>query len=166
MRRILEASGYDTEISLSALNEANLLRVESFAQESLQHVIAELHCSHCEVYQKQSNFQFIPGHRTFILEIPTKLQSNSKPVTLSMLCQKLIDRLSIMPTATDLLNEFLKAVVINENTCKTRNRYSEVIQYFSIYIYMLCGRHCYEILSNNLPMPEAVTVREFFPFLH
>lgn len=163
IKRLLEASGYDTEISLSTLNEANLLKVELFAQRSLQHVIAELHCCHSETYRNETTFQFIPG--TFILEIPKGLQSNSRPVTLSTLCQQLIDRLSTMPMATDLLKEFLKTVVTNESTSKTQNRYSEVIQYFSTYIYMLCGRNCYEVLSNNLPMPKAVTVCGFFSYI-
>lgn len=91
IKRILGKCAYDSEMSLSELNEINLLRIESFAQESLRYVIDGLNCCHSETYRNQNIFQFIPGHRAFILAIPEKLKSNSAPVTLSILCQQLIE---------------------------------------------------------------------------
>lgn len=155
-------------MSLLGLNEESLVSVESFAQKSLQHLIKQLNCCHSEIYRNQTEFQFIPGHKSLILKIPEKLELakklDSRPVSLSALCQHMIDRISDMPMTSTLFNEFLKTVVMNENRAKTRFRYTEIIRSFSMYIYMLCGRNCYEILSSNLPIPDSSTICMYLAF--
>lgn len=78
-----------------------------------------------------------------------------------MICEKLFARSSSLPMLTELLKQFLETAVKNEDKSRTHFRYSDVIRYFSTYIYMISGRNTYEILSNNLHMPKAQTVCEF-----
>lgn len=169
IKKVLGVSGFDNEFALEALNEENLSQAELYAHSNHKDVINDLSCCHAATYRMQSQFQFVPGHRAFILSLPEKLQAESHAVTLTMICEQLIDRSSSLPMLSELLKEFLRTAVKNEHKSKTQFRYSEIIHYFSIYIYMISGRNSYEIMSNNLPMPTAQTVCElifcFFLFL-
>lgn len=170
IKRVLEVSGFDSEFALEALNEENLTQSELHVHSYHKDVINNLSCCHSDTYRMQEKFQFVPGHRAFILSLPGKLQANPNavtgPVTLGMICEQLINRSSSLPMLTELLKEFLRTSVKNEHKSKTQFRYSEIIQYFSIYIYMISGRNSYEIMSNNLPMPTAQTVCELIFFFY
>lgn len=159
---ILQKSGYDSEMSLTALNENNLSEIELHIQKNHREIFTNLDCCHSQTYRNQREFKLLPGHKGFILKIPEKLNSNPRPHSLSMICQQLVERSSGLPTITNLLKELLEVAVKNENKSKTQYRYSDVIQFFSIYVYILSGRNCYEILSNNLPMPKVPTICEIF----
>lgn len=75
-----------------------------------------------------------------------------------------MEQAQIEPAIPFLLKEFIASSMNNFKKMPNSRRYSQVIQDFSTYIYILCGRYCYEVISKNLPLPQASTVRKhYFP---
>lgn len=60
-----------------------------------------------------------------------------------------------------IMKEMLRNAIQNSNKNAKNRRYSEKVQDFATYVYMLCGKYCYEVLSSNMPLPQADTVRKF-----
>lgn len=46
----------------------------------------------------------------------------------------------------------------NQGKSKNARQYNDAIRLFSTYIFLLCGRTCYETLSKSLPMPSTKTI--------
>lgn len=65
---------------------------------------------------------------------------------------------------TFILKELVRSARQNSNLPPTRYRYSEEIQWFSTYVFLLCGRSAYEFLSYNLPIPSVSTTRNHICF--
>lgn len=61
-----------------------------------------------------------------------------------------------------LLNMLINNAKYNSNKDPKGYRYDECIRYFATYIYIMCGKACYETLSANLPIPKAQTIRTYF----
>lgn len=59
-----------------------------------------------------------------------------------------------------ILSQLIKTAERNKNKSKHANYYSDTIKYFSTYIFLLCGRTCYETLCRNLPIPSTKTICE------
>lgn len=72
-----------------------------------------------------------------------------------------LTRVKNEPALSNLLKELVQMALSNFGKPQNRNRYSEFVQYFSAYIFMICGRKCYEFLQNNLPLPSVSTVCMF-----
>lgn len=56
------------------------------------------------------------------------------------------------------MRELIQTALQKENSGKNITRYSDIIRYFATYIFILCGRSCYEVLNKNLPLPSIPTV--------
>lgn len=59
-----------------------------------------------------------------------------------------------------ILTELLRTAEQNFKKSKHANQYNDIIKYFSTYIFLLCGRTCYETLHKNLPIPSTKTIRK------
>lgn len=161
---ILSACGYDNEISIENLKEVDLNLIDEYLNRpTMRNVISSLTCCKSEIYKAQEKFQILPGHRVYILNLSRQMHSKREEY-LEMLANTTISGLSSMdqaqnePAHTFLLKELIANSINNFKKVPTSRRYSEIIQDFSTYIYILCGRYCYEVISKNLPMPQASTI--------
>lgn len=60
-----------------------------------------------------------------------------------------------------IMVELIRSALKNQNKAPNARRFSEVIMNFSIYLYIMAGKACYEIISSNLPLPKANTISEY-----
>lgn len=170
---ILFQTGYDCEIALECLNEENLLQIEEYANDKLHDVINNLKCAHAETHLAdimKKQFKFLPGHRSLILSLPKHIalrrsNSETQPQSVWKQLDNICFRMKKEPALSNLLREIVKTAITNYQKTANLYRYSDIIQYFAIYIYMLCGRQCYEMISSNLPMPAASTIGTFIQIL-
>lgn len=61
-------TGFDTEIALLELNEANVLIIEEYTQQNRDIL-------HGTTYENCELFKFLPGHRALLLAIPKRISS-------------------------------------------------------------------------------------------
>lgn len=59
---------------------------------------------------------------------------------------------------THILKLILESAENNLGREPKGRRYNQCLKEFSTYIYLMCGRSCYETLSANLPLPQANTI--------
>lgn len=63
IKKLLNATGYDNEISLSVISEKNVSEIENFLNEN-RHILENT------IYQNINPFEFRPGDRTLLLSLP------------------------------------------------------------------------------------------------
>lgn len=61
-----------------------------------------------------------------------------------------------------VFNQMVDVLERNQGKSKNARQYNDAIKQFSTYIFLLCGRICYETLSKNLPMPSTKTICKNF----
>lgn len=101
-------------------------------------------------YSEMQVFAFLPGHRRTLTRLGKQAEEyiTSKKSTSGL-----------NPTqCTIIMNELINSMESNANRPPRARRYSEIILWFSIYIYILAGKASYEILSNNLYLPDVTTI--------
>lgn len=108
----------------------------------------------------KKTFKFLPGHRNLIMNVAKCVHEeiSSKESKPENTMEHLLNQME--PPISNVLKEFIQTALVNDGKSANLNRYSDIMQSFSTYIYLLCGRQCYEVLCNNLPMPAASTVGE------
>lgn len=161
IKEILSASGFNSEITIEDLKEQDLKMIEAFVNKNLRSTVQSLTCCQSQIYQSQKEFEFVPGHRKFILHLATQLRlKREQSVSINdLLASKDIpQQIREHPSFSCLLKEFVSNSMNNFNKAPSGRRYTDIVQAFSTYIYMICGRNCYEIISSNLPMPQASTI--------
>lgn len=143
--QILEKSGFDTKIALMTMDEEAIFQIENYVRVNRE-ILKNTS------YENDLNFQFKPGHRRFILELAKKaallFQTKSKDVQES--------------DFSFVLKMLIETAQRNSERDPKGYRYSESIRYFATYVYILCGKACYETLSENLPIPKAQTICMYF----
>lgn len=147
IKRILIATGFDNEACFAILDESVLNELYKSVDEN---IIESFECQHKEIYKemyrKQNQFNLLPGHKVQILQLATG-QSQKQ---------------NAMKSDDDLFSInagfFSKS---NHNKHPNARRYSDLLTDFSMYNYIMAGKACYEVLSANLPMPKAGTLRNF-----
>lgn len=138
-------AGFNSAIALKELTPDCIEEIEKLVQ-------INRHLFPGTTYENIDNCKLLPGHRLVILSLAKHVNESSvkstentnQPLNLSVILQKL-----------------LETVQLNDNKQPKQFRYCEVIRYFSTYVYLMCGRACYETLSNNLPIPKACTICEY-----
>lgn len=148
IKKILYTCGYNTIASLRNINENSVLKIEEFINESGCEVIKTLDCCFAEVYQKQNIFKLLPGHNALLLEFPKYLSSQQQHVSCAM----------PKKNYSLILNKLIETAENNANKDKNNYKYDDIIRYFATYVYILCGKYCYEFLCHNLPLPSTKTV--------
>lgn len=130
---ILTESGFDNILAMAEIDQADIAGIESFSGKSI-----------------------LPGHKKFIVALgrQAKLYESSREKTKTK-CE--FDQ-SVL---TFIMKELNKTAMQNANVAPTRYRYSEAIQWFSTYIFLLSGRAAYEFLCSNLPLPKVSTIRKY-----
>lgn len=103
-------------------------------------------------YENVGTFKFKPGHKAFIAGLPKQIQlikeANKSEHTNNH-------------SFSYILKTLIDTAVSNSEKNPNGFRYNEIIRSFSTYIYLHCGKACYETLCANLPIPSAYSVCEF-----
>lgn len=103
--------------------------------------------------ENENKFTFRPGHRTIILNIPAYLKDLVAKTSTSV--AELCPTFQYLSAA---MKSLLETAHSNTNKHPKANRYSEMIQHFSTYIFLMSGRSCYDTLCANLPIPKTETI--------
>lgn len=127
---ILTSSGFDNILALSELTKEDISDIEKCCDKIL-----------------------LPGHRKFIIA----LGKRAKDFESSLGNIKKKGKVDISATSF-ILQELLKTAAQNANVNPKQHRYSEVIQWFATYVFLIGGRSAYEFLASNLPLPSVSTV--------
>lgn len=151
VKSILSVSGYDTFASIKNISVKSILEIQQHISLHSRQTIAELNCCHCEFYQSQEQFEFLPGHKDLILALPS-FNFNDPQMSTSVHTQE--NKFSfIMQNMIDTAKEAVNKLKIY--------KYSDIIKYFATFVFLLCGRSCYEFLNSNLPLPSTKTVCKY-----
>lgn len=110
-------------------------------------------------YEEQDIFKLKPGHKCFMLELPNQIREMTEKEDHHSTESFSFDRPS---TFSHLLRMLINNAKHNSNKDPKGYRYDECIRYFATYIYIMCGKACYETLSANLPIPKPQTIRTYF----
>lgn len=73
MKILLKKAGYDRLNSLSKIDTARITEIELHLDNNREW-INDLKCCNSEYYKQLTVFQFLPGHRATILDIPEQIQ--------------------------------------------------------------------------------------------
>lgn len=114
--------------------------------------IRNLSCCHSEFYKNMSVFKFLPGNSTIILCLPKLIidYHQIRRMTAPM-------RKGIYPF---ILDEMIQTAELNRLKDKNHASYGDSIRFFATYVFLLCGRSCYEMLHANLPIPSTKPIRK------
>lgn len=160
IKLFLSLCGYDTLTSLSYISRESLTLIETHMSKNLIQ-IQSLDCCCAEFYKKQNHeFNLIPGHRDLILAV-------SKQISIHLGAQKnyndtLNQAIQQHPSLSVIMRELVKTSLQNAKMPKNNAEYSDNIRFFATYIFILCGRTCYEVLRQNLSLPSISTVCKYF----
>lgn len=146
--KILKRSGFDTIFSISSINESAIAEIEQYASED-KTVLKNTS------YEHTDNFMFKPGHKLSILNLSNHIKSLSEKKSDEKEQYDSFDFSFILRTLIDTAQN-------NSMRHPKGYRYNEVVRYFATYVYLLCGKACYETLSSNLPIPQASTICKHF----
>lgn len=115
-------------------------------------------CSHIKSYQSNQNFKFLPGHKLLLLKVAQSPPRIDKNQTFE---PRFASRFK-HPGFSTLLQHLIETALNNFEKAAANNRYSDLVMDFAIYIYIMAGKACYEIIAANLPLPSAVTIRNYY----
>lgn len=105
-------------------------------------------------YDKSKLFRFKPGHRIFLNKLSQAIHRMDETVEKAE--QDSNFNLSYV------LKMLIETAEMNSDREPKGWRYHETIRYYATYIYLLCGKQCYEVLCCNLPLPKPGTICMYF----
>lgn len=148
--KILDACSFDTDLSFWAITAETIDDIEEFVNDDLS-VLENTS------YEGVNKFKLKPGHKSFILNLPIRL---------TYLKEKQIDEPCKISEFSQILRTFIETAEANFGNHPNGFRYDQINRHFSTFIYLMCGRACYDALSANLPIPQASTIGEIlFSFI-
>lgn len=154
LKSVLINFGYDNISSLMCINDEELTKLEKYVEED-RSITKEITCEHAKSYGTSTQFKFLPGHRAVLLDwCQNKLHSDEENSTFT------IKNAAFSP----ILRETIASALSNHSKPPNTHRFSKLLMQFAIYIYIMAGKACYEILCANLPLPKSGTVSKFFRF--
>lgn len=98
----------------------------------------------------------LPGHKKFIIALGKKAKEYDSVKSAALNCE---DKFEF--DGTFILKELVETARKNKKVHSTRYRYSDSVQWFATYLFLLGGRATYEFVSSNLPLPSVSTIREY-----
>lgn len=99
------------------------------------------------------DYRFLPGHRALICSLAHKAKEYESFKNTNRTADLLE---SVMIPV--IFKDMMKTALNNLNLEPKQRRYSESIKNFGIYLFIMCGRNAYEVISSNLPLPQSSTV--------
>lgn len=151
VKTILKICGYDSLTSIEHISPEQICEMEKFINNNFRIAIQELNCCHSDTYKNMNEFEFLPGHKTFILALAKRIgqwQENYKEIKQSKEFSFIMEKLK-------------ETADYNAMRDKFHARYCDSIRFFATYVFILCGRSCYEFLNSNLPLPSTSTICKF-----
>lgn len=150
--KILQESGFENISSLEHLSSNYIDDIEKIVDEN-RDLIAD------HRYKVDRKFKFLPGHRALLLNIPKAVEKHINNV--NQIDDGLKDsNAENLCKFSHVLQKLIETATANTDKHANTARFSDDIKYFATYIYLLCGKACYETLSANLPFPKADTIRK------
>lgn len=162
----LDVSGYDSLLSIKRIDEEKINALEHHIQNRVQNdrnILEALDKNDktTSIYKSQIFFEILPGHRTILLILPDiieKLFDSTDELSNMQLPNNLNN---LIPNEYSvILSQLITSANNNRNKSKNAYQYDDVLKDFSTYIFLLCGRTCYETLNRNLPIPSTKTICE------
>lgn len=145
---ILTASGFDSKFSIKNLTHESIKEIEGFFNTNYSELSNGLVGTR---YENTRPFRILPGHQALIKSLPQYIEH--------------IQEINQPPAATNDFSYVLKLILESAENNIGREpkgrRYNESLSSYATFIYLMCGRACYEALSANLPIPQANTICEF-----
>lgn len=150
VKKILVFCGYNTISSLKNISVKNVEEIEDFVNKgsSGRELIKSFDCCYKKTYSEQTEFHFLPGHKSVVLALPEIAHQYSQ--------QKRFEIPSHFPF---ILRELIETAENNKD--KFRPMYSDAIKSIGTFLFLKCGRSSYEFLSKNLPLPSINLIRKF-----
>lgn len=173
LKVLLSKCGYNTMLSLKYISERRITEMEDHVRKYKHNIFSDgSDLDECLYeYKKQELFTVLPGHRSILLDLPQTIRKMQAENTLYgdgntniMTNMKTVVDTSNVDTAEDysvILKELIKSAQAKQNKSKHGYTYEDTIKHFSTYIFLLCGRTCYDTLSANLPISVTKSIREF-----
>lgn len=144
LKQILIASGYDNHHSLICMDEEKLNELEEKTDFN-----QKFDCSHLKIYNEQKKFKLLLGHRYLILKFCQDLSMVDKSNS-----EVRIDH----PAFSPIMIEMIRSALTNYQKTPNTRRFSNLLMDFSICLYIMAGKACYEMVSGNLPIPKPITI--------
>lgn len=154
VKKIITACGYSAIFSIKNITLESVEQIENHVNVYARDLIQKLDCCHHEFYKDQDVFKFLPGHRDLILTLPKFVVQMLHPD------KYLIQVVEQYPGFSMILRELIKMAIQNDKLPKNKAQYSDTIRYFATYIFLLCGRSCYDVLYKNLSLPSTSSIRK------
>lgn len=162
IEQILSCCGYNHPLSFEKFSNESLSQVEDHMRKSPQNTIKRFDCTlhGCLIahYKDQKLFKLLPGHRILITSIVKCIdqyhQKISQENSHAVLCE-IIKKHAYLSV---VMKELIQGAMKNEQLSKNQAQYSDITRHFATYVFILCGRSCYEVLNKNLPFPSTSTV--------
>lgn len=152
LKKFLNSSGYDSLFSVEQLCDDGISEIERHLQNNSD-VLNELNCCYSEIYKNQKLFKLLPGHRAILRVIPKfAAQLRKEPVEPRPI--------SAENTHSVILSDLINTSDANSKRDPHHAVYSDLNRFFFTYIYILCGKLCYETLRKNIPIPSTKTIRK------
>lgn len=150
VKSVLNLCGYTTVFSLVEISEIHVKEMELHM--NMKRIAIHWQCNHSDYYENLEEFEFLPGHMTIILALPKYASAYQQTLRTTFL----------EPNASFsfILNELIRTAEVNEHKDANHASYPKTVRFFSTYIFLLCGRACYEMLRANLPLPSTKTIRK------
>lgn len=170
LKLLLYVSGYDTLISIKQLTSTKIANLEQWINKSLHEGYSGLvkifennayneSVLYKDIIKRKGNFEFLPGHRDILSSLPkmiTDMQAgNTADGTQRIIQENDVSKYSV------ILTKLIESANKNFNKSKYAYQYNDTLKYFATYVFLLCGRMCYETLSKNLPIPSTKTIRKY-----
>lgn len=139
--------------------------------EDFKEIIQNRECVFPQTYINDINnktFKFLPGHASIIVGVSEKFSkaADLREQKLQTNFANILDQInSFEPALPNILKELFQTALSNSQVTDNLNRYPDTLKYFAMYIYLLCGRQCYEVLCSNLAMPAASTIGKHLQFI-
>lgn len=145
LKILLWKSGFDSMFSVNQLCENNIKEMENFIQTNRTQILTLLNeANDMREYENQKKFQFLPGHRNILLDLPECIKHMRSDVSCSatllangrtnVLCGSLGDNNEVSPEYSVILTELINTARKNKNRSKNAYQYDDIIKYFSTYI--------------------------------
>lgn len=136
LKDILNRSGYANPLALAEINNDLISELEDYIG---------------------GNFKFMPGHKALLLTLPKRIKEFNESIEKQTTRENILES----PRVSFIMKELMKSEINNCNLDPKQRRYSESIRCFAIYLYMMCGKSCYEVLCSNFSLPQPSTVMKY-----
>lgn len=161
LKYLLRQCGYDSVFSLKFITEQSILKMEHYINKEKLSIFEQLNSDDVTMfeYKKEKLFEFLPGHKEYLLGLPKAIYDFQSHKGESNMKDNTFDFTENMPNQFSvILSKLIETALKNKDKPKNAYQYGEVIKDFSTYIFILCGRTCYETLHKNLPIPPIKTI--------